>query len=400
MPIYIYTAAGKNGGTTKGKISAPNEMELEQRLGEMDMVILGFKVKKEKKGGFFGKIGIKDLIMFCVHLEQLDRAGVPLLESLADLRDTSDSPKFKGVMSDIYESVKGGEMLSAALAKKRDIFGDVFIGLVAAGEETGNMSEAFGELAEHIKWNSEFRRKMKKAIKYPIALLVVMSIVITIMMLFVVPQLIQFMQSQGFELPIYTRALIATSDAFVAYWYLIFGIPLTFIIMLVVLYKKNDRFRHKMDGIFLKTPAIGQVILKMNMARFSHFFAITFSSGIGVLECLDTGRKVVGNMIIKDAITDITQLVSEGNSIAKSIALTEKFPSLVVRMFRVGEESGNMDAALHNINFFYDREVEDSVNNLIGVIQPTLTLMMGILMFWIIAAVFGPLYQSFSKISF
>lgn len=400
MPIYLFSAATKTGATIRGKITAPNELELEQRLNEMDLVILNFKIKKEKKGGFFKKIGIKDLIMFCVHLEQLDRAGVPLLESIADLRDSADSPAFRGVMSDIYESVKGGEMLSVALSKKKDIFGEVFIGLVAAGEQTGNMSEAFAQLADHIKWNNEFRRKMKRAIKYPIALLIVMSIVITIMMLFVVPQLIDFMKNQGFELPIYTKALIATSAAFVNYWYLIFGIPLAFLFSIILLYKKNMKFRYKMDSWFLRMPAIGPVILKMNMARFSHFFAVTFSSGIGVLECLDTTRKVVGNLVIKESVTDIIQNVSEGNSIAKAIGMTERFPSLVVRMFRVGEESGNMDAALHNINFFYDREVEDSVNNMVGIIQPTLTVVMGLLMFWIIAAVFGPLYSSFSKISF
>jgi type IV pilus assembly protein PilC len=400
VPTYTYKAAKKNGGVARGKLAAPNEIDLEQRLNEMSLVLLQHKAEKEKKGGLFSKIGHKDLIMFCVHLEQLERAGVPLLDSLADLKDSCENMKFRSVVTEIYEIVKGGEMLSSALMKKRDIFGDVFIGLVASGEQTGNMAQAFSALADHIKWNAEFSRKIKKAIKYPIALLVVMSIVITVMMLFVVPQLVEFMKSQGFELPIYTRALIATSALFVDAWYLILGIPVLMIIGFVMLYKRNERFQYVMDKIFLKVPAIGQVILKMNLSRFSRFFAITFSSGIGILECLETTKKVIGNLIIREAVSDIIQYVSEGTPIARSIAMTDRFPSLVTRMFKVGEESGNMESALQNINFFYDREVEDSVENLVGVIQPALVVVMGILMFWIIAAVFGPLYSSFSKIDF
>lgn len=400
MPTYLYSAASKDGQTVRGKITAPNEMELEERLEQMELVIISSRVQKEKRTSFFSKVNPKDLVMFCVHLEQLDRAGVPLLDSLADMRDSADSQKFKEIMAEVYENVKNGDQLSQALAKKKEVFNDVFVGLVAAGEKTGNLSQAFGQLAHHLKWQDEFKRQIKKAVRYPIALLLVMVGVMTLMMMFVVPQLVDFMTSQGFELPVHTRALIATSAAFENYWYIIFSIPLVSIFTIVMLYKKVHAARYKMDRFFLKLPVLGQVIQKMNLARFTHFFAITFSSGIGVLECLDTAKKVVGNLIMKDAVNDIIQFVSEGNSITRSISMTEKFPSLVVRMFRVGEESGNMDEALENINFFYDREVQDTIANLIGLIQPTLTVLMGMLMFWVISAIFGPLYQSFQNIDF
>ncbi len=401
MPTYLYRAANSQGSSVKGKINAPNELELEERLAGMDLVVIDYKIQRERKFGLLGgKISQRDLVMFCVHMEQMDRAGVPLLEALEDVRDSIDSQRFKEIMAEVYEAVKGGEVLSAALTKHPGVFGDVFVGLIVAGEQTGNLSESFGQLAHHLKWQDEFKRKIKKASRYPVALLLIMVGVISMMMLFVVPQLVDFLSSQGFELPIHTRALIATSEAFVNYWYLIFGIPLFSIITIILLYKQVYSIRHTMDNWFLKLPVLGPVILKLNLSRFSHFFAITFTSGIGVLESLETAKKVVGNLIVRDAVENIIQNVSEGNSITRSISLTEKFPNLVVRMFKVGEESGNMDEALHNINFFYDREVKDSIDNMVGMIQPILTVVMGILMFWVISSIFGPLYQSFENIDF
>jgi len=401
MPTYSYTAVNESGATAKGKVTASNEFDLEERLREQDLMLLNYKAEKKSKGGLLGgKIGVKELIMLCVHLEQLDKAGVPLLDALADMRDSADSAAFRDVMSDIFEQVKGGEMLSAAMSKRPDVFNDVFIGLIAAGEKTGNMSASFGHLSHHLKWNNDLRRSIKKAMSYPIALILVMTGVISLMMIFVIPQLVDFLESQGFDLPIHTRALIATSEFFVNYWYLVLGIPIIFLVIMITLYKNSDTVRYRIDSILLKSPFIGIVILKINLARFSHFFAITFSSGIGVLDCLDTARKVIGNMVIKEAVTFIIQNVSEGNSLTGAISTTQRFPSLVVRMFKVGEDSGNMDDALRNINFFYDREVEDSVARMISVLQPTITIVMGAIMFWVVAAVFGPLYGSFSEIDF
>jgi len=401
MPTFRYAAIDeRTGKRVKGKLTAANELDLEDRLGDLGLVVLNSATVKERKSRFFGKISDKELIMFCVHMEQLDKAGVPILDSLADLRDSADTPAFRDVMADIYESVKSGDMLSASLAKRSDVFDHVFVGLVLAGEQTGRLSEAFGHLAHHFKWSNDLKRSVKKATRYPVVLLVVMTGVISLMMLFVVPKLVDFLTAQGFDLPIHTRALIATSAAMADYWYLIFGIPTAILITLILLYKKTFGFRYFIDKIALKTPFIGHVILKINLSRFTHFFAVTFSSGIGALECLATARGVVSNLIIKEAVEQVITSVSEGSSLTRAISDTKKFPNLVVRMFKVGEDSGNMDESLKNVNFFFDREVEDSVNGLIGMIQPALTLVMGVLMLWVIAAVFGPLYDSFRNIDF
>ncbi len=399
MPTYVYLAADNAGKTVKGKLTASNELDLEERLSGLGLMAIDHKVLKSRKKGS-GKVGVKDMIMFCVHMEQLSRAGVPLLESLADMRDSADHAGFKSLMSEIYENVKNGDMLSAAMEKRPDVFGEVFIGLVSAGEETGNLTDAFTHLAYHLKWNNDLRKSIKKAMMYPVVLLFMMSGVIALMMLYVVPQLVDFLESQGFDLPFHTRALIATSKAFVDYWYIIFGAPIITVIVIITLYRSREGFRYKMDRFLLRMPVIGSIILKINLARFARFFGVTFGSGMGVLECLNVARNVVGNLVIKEAIQSIIISVSEGTSLTRAISQTGRFPNLVIRMFKVGEESGNMEEALENINFFYDREVKDGVAAMIGVIQPTLTVVMGLLLLWIMAAIFGPLYGSFSEMQF
>ncbi len=399
MHAYSYTAVTPAGKTVRGKITAKNDLDFEDRLAAQQLTIIDYRAQKPSSS-FRRKVTNKELIMFCIHMEQLDKAGVPLLDSLADIRDSVESQSFRNVITELYESVSAGEILSAAMARQPSVFDNVFIGLIAAGEETGRMSEAFGQLAHHLKWTADLRRKIKKAMTSPIILIVVMSCVVSLMMMKVVPELTDFLQEQGFELPWYTTLLIDTSHTFVESWYYIFGIPIFGIIIIRILYRKSYTMKYKMDKIILKIPIIGAVVHKINLARFSHFFCITFSSGIGVLECLQTAKGVVGNAVMQEAIDFIARSVSDGSPLTRAIAATGNFPGLVVRMFKVGEDSGNMTEALENVNFFYDREVEDSVGAMIETIQPTMTIVMGIIMFWIIAAVFGPLYQSFAEMDF
>jgi type IV pilus assembly protein PilC len=212
-----------------------------------------------------------------------------------------------------------------------------------------------------------------------------------------VPKMLEFIVSQGFDIPIHTRALIAFSHAFQNYWYLIFGIPVVSFVLIKIMYRINEDFAYKCDAITLKLPLIGPVVRKIDMARFVHFFAVMFNSGIDIIDSLESAKGVVSNRVLKESVELVKTNVTDGNSITSSLRLSNQFPNLVVRMFKVGEDSGNMQGALENINFFYDREVNDAVDGLVGSIQPIMTVVMGGMIFWIIAAVFGPLYQSFSK---
>lgn len=400
MYTFQYTAVNDMGRKLRGETMADNELDLEARLKEIGLDLVTCRETKDKKSSFLSKAKLKDMIVFCLHMEQLNRAGVPLHESLADARDSTDSAKLKDILSSVYESVKSGLVLSAALAQHPTVFDEVFIGLIAAGEKTGNMSESFNNLIEHMKWSNDLRRKVRKAMAYPITLTVVLIGVVTILMLNVVPKLIAFIKAQGFEIPVHTRALIAFSDFMGEYWYLVLFGPIGFSMLIMTLYRTSDGFAYWFDGMILKLPVIGQTARKINMARFTHFFSVMFNSGIDFLEALVAARKVVGNRVLQEAVVLVHRSVTEGNNLTTSIRISSQFPNLVVRMFKIGEDSGNLKDALDNINFFYHREVNDAVDKVVGMIQPALTIVMGLMIFWIIAAVFGPLYQTFSKMDF
>lgn len=400
MPTYNYIALNEKGRKIRGNMTAANEIDLEDRLSVIGLDLIDNKIVKETMGSARAKVTLQDLIIFCIHIEQLERAGVPILESIADIRDTSENDGIKGVMAEVYESIRGGEMLSAALAEHPKIFDKVFVSLVQAGEKSGNLNEVFHHLAHHLKWVNSIQRRIKKAIYYPVFLLFLMSGIVALMMLFVIPKLSTFLEAQDFELPLYTKALIATSNFFVDYWYIVFSAPFVIIFVLKILSKFSDNFNYNVDNFKLNIPYIGGTIRKIELARFCHFFGVMYKSGIGILECLDVANNVINNRVIGENVNVIKNSVSEGNSLTESLRISNQFPNLVIRMFKVGEESGNLDTTLENINFFYDREVEDAVSNMVGVIQPALTIIMGGIMMWVSIAVFGPLYNSFSNMSF
>ena len=400
MALYTYSAFNAMGRRVKGNVHADNEVDLELRLKQINLDLIEANAQKEKKSRMAQKVKLKDMIVLCMHMEQLDRAGVAIHDAIADVRDSTESAKLRDILTGVYEAVRNGTVFSKALAAYPRVFNDVFVGLIAAGEKTGNMSESFTHLAEHLKWSSEIQRKVKKSVRYPIALLVMLSGVISVLMIAVVPKLVAFITSQGFTLPLHTRALIAFSHAFEEYWYLMFGLPITSIIVFMLLYRTSEPFAYKVDALTLKLPIIGPTARKINMARFTHFFSVMFSSGIDILDSLEAAKGVVGNRVLKETVTMVKDNVTDGNSLTSSLRLSNQFPNLVIRMFKVGEDSGNMTEALENINFFYTREVNDAVESMVGAIQPIMTVVMGLIIFWIIAAVFGPLYESFSKMKF
>jgi type IV pilus assembly protein PilC len=179
-----------------------------------------------------------------------------------------------------------------------------------------------------------------------------------------------------------------------------FGTPILIVVIISTLYRISENFAYNWDKMLLFLPFIGKTIRKINMARFTHFFSVMFKSGIDILDSLDGASRVMSNRVLKDAIVTVKRSVSDGTSLTASLRMSNQFPMLVIRMFKVGEESGNMNEALENVNFFYNREVTDAVDAMIGMIQPALTIVMGVLIFWVVSAVFGPLYESFSKMPF
>jgi type IV pilus assembly protein PilC len=398
MRHYRYKAINENGVYVNAKMSAENPSDLTTILHQGGMELISFKEEKQKAAGFFDRVKPRDLIAMFVHLEQLEKAGVSIVDSINDLKETAESVRIKNLMREIYESIKNGNLFSESLAKHPDVFNNTYIGLIAMGEKTGNLSNSFASIIEDIKWNMDIKRKTKKATTGPAFGLFLMFVVMGIMTSVVVPKVTGFLTMQDIALPIITIALIKFSDFVQGNWYLIiFSGPAFW--MSVKLLSRSPEMAVRIDDFKLKIPIIGPIISKIESAKFCQFFAMTFKSGLGVLECLESSSNVIKNKAIKKSIVVVKQQVSDGQSLSKSISLTGYFPNLVVRMFKIGEESGNMESALNNIKYFYDREINDSIDKLVGMIQPTITMVMGGMIGWITIAVFGPIYGTFSKLN-
>lgn len=398
MGHYSYKAIKEDGKYVSGKLSAENPSELSNLLKATQMELISFKEEKSSGGGLFGpSIKPKEVISIFVHLEQLEKTGVPIADSIRDLIESADSQQIKSLMTGIEESIKNGSLFSESLAKHPDIFSPTYIGLIAMGEKTGNLSSAFSSIIDDIKWNMDIKRKTKKATTGPMFGILLMFIILGIMTSVVVPKVTGFLSMQDIKLPIITVALVSFSDFIKSNWHIILITPPLIFTIVKIMRKSSEELAVIIDDFKLKLPVFGPIINKIDAAKFCQFFSMTFKSGLGVLECLEASSGVVKNTAIKKSIATVKQQVSDGQPLSKSIAATGYFPNLVVRMFKVGEESGNMENALQNIKFFYDREINDSIDLLVAMIQPTITLVMGGMIAWITIAVFGPIYSTFSK---
>lgn len=398
---FLYRALDpKNNKIINGKVEAPNDNAVEQILAESNLMLIS---AREIKDSFLTnllankKITAKELITLFITLEQFEKAGVPLLDSLKDLASFSENPKMKSMMQNIYEWVKSGELLSAALSKFPEVFDEVSVNLVAMGEKTGNLDVAFKNIYENLKWNMEMKRKTIKAIKSPIFSLSLLVIVAVILLKVVVPKVLGFILEQDITIPSYTTALINTSE-FIERNFITIVISCVAIFFTIRMALFNKIFKIKFDQFKLKLPLLGQIMIKLDVSRFTKFFGITFSAGIPVLKCIEIANNVVVNRYLKNEIEYIKIKVSEGKTISKCIEDSDIFPFIVKRMFKVGEDSGNIENAMENIQYFYTTEINDSIDKIVGSLQPMILFIMGGLMCWIIAAVFGPVYGNFANI--
>ena len=340
----------------------------------------------------------QDLITFCFHLEQLTRAGVPLLEGLTDLRDSLDHPQFRQIIANILDEVEGGKMLSEALAMHPAVFDSLFVNLVKAGEQSGRLPEIFGRLTESLKWQDEMIAQAKKAVMYPAFVGVVVTGVLFFMMIYLVPQLVSFMKNMGQELPLHTRVLIAVSNFFVHYWYGVLIMPFVTFAAVKVYAQRSPSFRYRLDGLKLRLWLVGPILKKITLARFASFLGLLYNSGISMLQALKICEGIANNAVIASGIEQAGRQIGEGQGITASFQNTGLFPPLVIRMFKVGETTGALDTSLANVSYFYDRDVKESIGRLQTLIEPALTVILGLLMGWIMLSVLGPIYDTISKL--
>lgn len=397
MANFKYKSIDEYGRRVKGIIAADNIEDLDLQLKNIKLELISAKSLDENR--FIKSSGEKALtrkekIVFTFQLGQLLSAGVPLLEGLGDLRDTFTENHIKSLLSALLESIEGGDSLSQAMNKFPKTFDNVYVNLIEVGEQSGELSKVLEELEDMLKWQEELRAQTKQILMYPSIIGIIMMIAFVVLMIFVVPQMLSFMSQFDNELPFHTVALLAVSDFVQHYWYLLFIVPIAFVIFIKIMAKRSSRFLYQLDKLKLKLWLIGPIMQKIKLARFSNNFALMYKAGITVLESMKVSKGLLGNVVLEQAIDEAHEMISEGEMISTAISNTQVFPPLVVRMFKIGETSGELDVALKNVKYYFDREVKETLATIEPILQPVLIFGLALILVWILASVFGPIYDT------
>lgn len=398
MQIFQYRAMNQMGRQEKGRIEATNVDDLEMRLHQMGLDLMTVKsVKAFKTFDSKSKVANRDLVLFCFQLEQLLNAGVPILAGLSDLKESTEHAYFKTVLATMLAEVRGGKMLSEALSAHPTVFDTVFVNLVAAGEQSGQLPTVLNHLSHALKWQDELFAQTKRLIAYPVFIFVVVILAIAFLMIVLVPELVKFISGLGQVLPWNTKVLIFISNAFIDYWWLLISVPIVAVGALMLWLKHSTQARYQLDGLKLKLPIVGPALNKIIMARFSRYFALMYQAGIPILSAIKTCESIVGNQVIATALHGVHDSISAGRSMSDSFQQTGLFPPLVIRMLVIGERSGGLDQSLMNISYFYDRDVDELLQSLLKILEPALTVTLGLVLMFVMAAVLSPVYNAFSQ---
>lgn len=397
MANFKYKSIDEKGRRSHGTIVAENIEDLDLQLRKIKQDLISAKEIKESvfiRSTEIRALTRKEKIIFTFQLGQLLKAGVPLLEGLADLRDSFSEVHIQALLSALLESIEGGDSLSKSMAKFPKSFDNVYVNLVEVGEQSGELNTVLEELEEMLKWQDELRAQTKQILMYPLIIGTIMMMAFVVLMVFVVPQMLSFMSQFDNELPIYTLALLWVSDFMQNYWYVIFIVPISIVVITKMLAAKYYNVRYTLDKFKLKLWLIGPIMQKIKLSRFSNNFALMYKAGITVLESMKVSKGLLGNVVLEQAIDEAHEMISEGEMISVAIANTNVFPPLVVRMFKIGETSGELDVSLKNVKYYFDREVKEALATIEPVLQPALIFFLAIILVWILASVFGPIYDS------
>lgn len=400
MTLYSYLAIDGQGKRHKGLHDAGNLVDLELRLKRGGLDLIDAKLDAGKPRFFRKKIKRADLITFFFNLEQLARAGVPLLESLGDLRDTMHDAHFRKIIASLIDSIEGGKKLSKAMAEHPDAFGKIIVSLTHSGEESGRLPDVFAHITGSLKWQDEMASHTRNILLYPAFVGVVVLGITIFLLMYLVPQLVGFIKSMGQETPAQTLALLAVSAFFVEYWPVLIALPVMLFIAIKWLVASNPEMRCKFDRLKLELWFIGPVLRKIILARFANTFAMMYGSGISIIECISNSVDVVDNDAIAKSLDDIRHEIESGRNLTQSFQNTGMFPSLVIRMLKVGEATGSLDKALLNVSYFYDRDVKDSILKIQSMIEPVMTIILGVLLGWVMLSVLSPIYDIIGKVKF
>jgi type IV pilus assembly protein PilC len=400
VSLFHYKAADARGRVLRGEARAATEQELEKRLARVGLELLEVTEPRDLLPSMFRRhrIGARERINLFLQLESLLRAGVPLLDALSDLRDSAPSHAARQITADLIDAIETGSTLSEAMAAQPALADARIVGLLRAGEMSGRLPDVLADIVASLHWQDELRAKTSKALRYPLFVAAVIFAVIVFLMIYLVPQLTTFLSGMGRDMPLQTRALIATSGFVVRAWPVLLVVPLLAWLAAKIVMKHSSTVRLWRDDVLLRVPLLGELLRKVALARFANTFALMFGSGIPVLDALTHSESATGNLAIGDGIARARTLVAQGSPVSEAFAALQVFPSFVVRMVRVGEMTGRLDDSLRNVGRYFTRDVDEQLERLQSMIEPVMTLAMGAILAWVMIAVLGPVYDTISAV--
>ncbi|WP_282282520.1 type II secretion system F family protein [Pseudomonas sp. PS02302] len=390
---FTWEGTDRKGTKVKGEMTGLNPALIKAQLRKQG--INPTRVRK-KSASLFGKgkkIKPLDIALFTRQLATMMTAGVPLLQAFDIIGEGFDNPNMRKMVDDIKQDVAAGNSLANSLRKQPQYFDDLYCNLVDAGEQSGALETLLDRVATYKEKTEALKKKIKKAMTYPAAVIVVALIVSSILLIKVVPQFQSVFEGFGAQLPAFTLMVIAISEVLQEWWLLVLGGIFVLAFVLRHFYKKSEKFRDAVDRSLLKIPLVGSILYKSAIARYARTLATTFAAGVPLVDALDSVAGATGNVVFRNAVEKIKDDVSTGMQLNFSMRTTGVFSSMAIQMTAIGEESGSLDEMLSKVATFYEDEVDNMVDNLTTLMEPMIMAVLGVLVGGLIIAMYLPIFQ-------
>jgi type IV pilus assembly protein PilC len=387
---FSWEGKDKSGKPVRGELRAPGEAMVNATLRRQGIVVS--KVKKQA-GGKGGKVGRKDIALFTRQLATMMKAGVPLLQSFDIVGKGAPNPAVGKLVYEIKTEVETGSSLAQAFRKYPLYFDQLFCNLVQAGEQAGILETLLDRLATYQEKILSIQSKIKSALFYPIAIIAVAFIITAVIMIFVIPAFKEVFTNFGADLPAPTLFVMAISDTFVKYWYLIFGLAIGGVVGFLQAWKRSLAVQIFMDRLLLRAPLFGELVRKSVIARWTRTLSTMFAAGVPLVEALDSVGGASGNYVYTEATKKIQNEVSTGTSLTVAMQNANVFPSMVIQMVSIGEETGALDGMLSKVADFYEAEVDDAVEALSSLMEPMIMVVLGTLIGGMVIAMYLPIFK-------
>jgi type IV pilus assembly protein PilC len=388
--VFEWEGKDKNGKQVRGEMRAGGEAVVSANLRRQGILVN--KVKKRRMSGG-SSIKQKDIAIFTRQIATMMRAGVPLLQSFDIVARGSTNPRVTKLLTDIRSDIETGTSLSSAFRKHPLYFDALYCNLVEAGEAAGILEALLDRLANYQEKTLEIKRKIKSALIYPVAVLVVAFVVVSIILIFVIPAFKEVFSSFGAELPAPTLFVMAMSEIFVKWWWLIFGVIGGGVYFFLESWKRSEKMQKTMDRLLLKAPVFGDLVYKSSVARWTRTLSTMFAAGVPLVEALDSVGGASGNAVFAEATEQIQKDVSSGTALTTAMQSTGVFPTMVLQMSAIGEESGALDHMLGKAAEFYEQEVDDAVKGLSSLLEPIIIVVLGTIIGGIVISMYLPIFK-------